>query len=305
MKRIAAQVLVDLLQWGRLPALAAAQHVMRHRGLATALARGLLVQADVDRLAAAGLVTQTPTGPELTYAGRDVTYALTEWFQQHHRPWDFMRDSLPALRGRRLLDLGCGEGFLVVHALRRGAALSVGVDVVPEVVQFARAALSLEPPDRRHRGMVVRAAAEALPFDRGSFDLITARVAFNYFDLPRPVPEIARVLRPTGRVYMTVETPWHYFRQFLSKLPSKAAVVDLFAMVNAVPSFFGWPVWRFNLMGRSGFTAGLLPTALRRWFSRCGFRIVAVRHGARQIQVPGDQRKAAHGLFLIVLERIR
>ena len=50
--------------------------------------------------------------------------------------------------------------------------------------------------------------------------------------------------------------------------------------------------------------AGLLPTAVRRWFGRHGLRTVSVQHGSRQTHVPGDQRKTAHGLFLIVLERI-
>ena len=47
-------------------------------------------------------------------------------------------DWLPAdLKGRRLLDAGCGTGALAVEAARRGADV-VAIDVAPTLIELAR-----------------------------------------------------------------------------------------------------------------------------------------------------------------------
>src|SRR5512146_2481011 len=53
-----------------------------------------------------------------------------------------MRDTLLSwlpqdLRGRRLLDAGCGTGALAVEAARRGAQV-IAIDISPTLVQLAR-----------------------------------------------------------------------------------------------------------------------------------------------------------------------
>ena len=308
MNRITHKALGDLLAWDRLAELAAAFGVVRDQGLAAALQLGLLNGSDVDMLLETGLAEQTPEGVTMTPTGQSLAYGLTEWYQQQHRPWDFMRDSLPDLHGKRMLDLGCGEGFLVIRALRQGARLSVGIDPIPEVIQLARAAVEVEPSDRRRRGLILRASADAIPFEDATFDLLTARVAFNYFPLPRPVPEMVRVLAPGGRIYMTVESPYHHLRMFLKRLPAKASLGHLLAIGNAIPTYLGRPVWRYRWLqsARSGGTvSALLPSAVRCWFDKQGCRTVSVEYGRRQSHVPRDQRMAAHGLFLIVIERPR
>src|SRR6266702_2125506 len=68
-----------------------------------------------------------------------------------------------AVRGLRLLSLGCGTGGLNVAAEAAGA-LAWGVDVDPDAVAIAR--------ERAPRGRIARAAAESLPFPGGSFDVV-------------------------------------------------------------------------------------------------------------------------------------
>lgn len=114
---------------------------------------------------------------------------------------DLTRGSVPALLdaagagpGRRLLDVGTGPGFVALAAASRGATV-VAADQSAAMVQIARAA-----------GVdAVVAPAEALPYDAGSFDAVTAGYLVNH--LPRPeaaVASLARVLRRGGRLAVTV-----------------------------------------------------------------------------------------------------
>jgi SAM-dependent methyltransferase len=114
---------------------------------------------------------------------------------------DLTRGSIPALldaagigAGTRLLDVGTGPGFVALAAASRGAEVTAA-DQSTAMVGIARAA-----------GVdAVVASAEALPYDDGSFDAVTAGYLVNH--LPRPeaaVAEVARVLRPGGRFALTV-----------------------------------------------------------------------------------------------------
>lgn len=99
----------------------------------------------------------------------------------------------------RVLDLGCGAGHTAM-ALAPGAAEVVAVDVTPEMLAVA-AALARE---RRLANVVFqRADVLELPFEDGTFDLVTSRYsAHHYVDPARALSEAARVLRPGGRVLL-------------------------------------------------------------------------------------------------------
>jgi len=105
---------------------------------------------------------------------------------------------------REALDIGCGTGELArAVAHRYPAARVIATDFTREMLVQAR----------RHRGTralgprLAFGAANAgrLPFDDGSFDLVTnAFVARNLSDLERTLAELRRVLRPGG-VLLTLE----------------------------------------------------------------------------------------------------
>ena len=114
---------------------------------------------------------------------------------------DLTRGSIPALldaaavvSGTRVLDVGTGPGFVALAAASRGASV-VAADQSTAMVAIARAA-----------GVdAVVASVEALPYDDASFDAVTAGYLLNH--LPRPeagVASLARVLRPGGRLALTV-----------------------------------------------------------------------------------------------------
>ena len=125
---------------------------------------------------------------------------------RYDRRWSFYIDAttretmkrLPLRPGDRLIDIGCGTGALL-HALSEanGEASLVGVDPTPEMMRIARERL---PPSVR----LVLGRGERLPFRDESFDVAVSASVFHYFRQPRvALAEIARVLRPRGRVVIT------------------------------------------------------------------------------------------------------
>jgi SAM-dependent methyltransferase len=89
---------------------------------------------------------------------------------------------------QRVLDIGAGTGRLTERLLQ------VGLDVV-----------AVEPlaEMRRHisnSAEVLDGTAESIPLPDASVDAVVAGQAFHWFDVPRTMPEIARVLRPHGTV---------------------------------------------------------------------------------------------------------
>jgi SAM-dependent methyltransferase len=94
--------------------------------------------------------------------------------------------------GMRFLDIGCGSGEMCVLASTRGATVS-GVDAADGMIEIARR--RLPEADLRVGPM------ELLPWDDGTFDVVTAFNALQFAaDYAGALAEAARVVRRGGRV---------------------------------------------------------------------------------------------------------
>ena len=106
--------------------------------------------------------------------------------------------------GLRVLDLGCGWGYGTLWANGQGCA-TAGVDLGQDQLAWARARL-----DPGGRLGLTRADAAALPFRDASFDrAISVEMLEHVFrpDRPRVLAEIARVLKPGGRLSLSTPNP--------------------------------------------------------------------------------------------------
>jgi SAM-dependent methyltransferase len=111
---------------------------------------------------------------------------------------------LEALAGRDVLELGCGAAQWSLH-LRRIGVRPVGLDASARQLDHAR---SLQQ-QRRATFPLVQSVATAIPFAAGSFDLVLSdHGAMSYADPADSLPEVARVLRPGGRLVFNAFTPF-------------------------------------------------------------------------------------------------
>lgn len=106
-------------------------------------------------------------------------------------------------RAPRVLDLGCGNGALLL-ALEDRLAHGVGVDVSRGMIAKAR-----ERAAGRAKLDFEAIAGPELPFEDGSFDVIVSFLSFRYLDWDPVVREMRRVLAPGGRILVVdmVEKP--------------------------------------------------------------------------------------------------
>jgi len=108
------------------------------------------------------------------------------------------------VRGRRILDAGCGSGPLAAALRERGAEVS-GFDGSPAMIELARRRLGDEVQ------LEVADLAEPLPYDDESFDVVVASLVLHYLeDWSAPLAELRRVLRPGGRLIASVNHPTVY-----------------------------------------------------------------------------------------------
>jgi demethylmenaquinone methyltransferase / 2-methoxy-6-polyprenyl-1,4-benzoquinol methylase len=118
----------------------------------------------------------------------------------HHRWRSRAADLARVGPGTRALDVATGTGDLAIELASRGGAV-VGSDFSEGMLERARAkapSLTWEQAD-----------ALALPYADGEFDAATVGFgARNFSDLARGVGEMARVVRPGGRVViLEITTP--------------------------------------------------------------------------------------------------
>jgi 2-polyprenyl-3-methyl-5-hydroxy-6-metoxy-1,4-benzoquinol methylase len=114
----------------------------------------------------------------------------------------FSRDfvDLGSLRGRDILDIGCGYGWFESLSLLHGAASVTGIEPTDADLVTVREGI------RDERASFQVAGATALPFDNDSFDTVVMWEVLEH--LPKgsedvAFSEITRVLRPGGRLFLS------------------------------------------------------------------------------------------------------
>lgn len=115
-------------------------------------------------------------------------------------------DMLGIDQSDHILDLGCGHGrSLAELAARASKGHVVGAD--PSELMVEIAAQRNRPLVEAGRVEVVLAAVEELPFTDGSFDkVLCVHVLYFWKDLDASLREIARALKPGGRLGLLFRT---------------------------------------------------------------------------------------------------
>lgn len=165
-------------------------------------------------------------------------------------------------RGERVLDLCCGTGDLTREIARQSPQSEViGADFSPQMLNIAR------HKDDKHQ--YIEANALSLPFSDGEFDVVA--VAFgvrNFEDTRQGVREIARVLKPGGRLLAL---------EFMR--PTNAAVGRFFGLFNAAFAPLG------RVVSHHSTAYNYLPQSVTGFYSKPEFARLLSEEGFRDVRV--------------------
>lgn len=183
-------------------------------------------------------------------------------------------DSWDIRPGERMLDVACGSGQTVIPAARKGIR-ATGLDLAENLIADAK-------ERARREALIVRldaGDAEDLPYAAAEFDVVISLIGAMFAPRPDVVTrEMARVLRPRGRLYMANWTPRSFpaqmFKCVASRVPPppgvpapvlwgdeaavEARLADDFTIVSLARRTF--PRWHYS------FTPGELVDFFRAFF---------------------------------------
>ena len=148
------------------------------------------------------------------------------WFQDFAelRNRDISLFTIGDIRGKSVLDIGCGQGMYMLTFLKLGASKAAGIDIKKEDVDYTNSII-------RKNGFTPEARVAdctELPYADNSFDIVFSGDVFEhitYEQKDKCMAEIYRVLKPGGIV--TIKTPNLKYQKLANLLRRLKAVVKL------------------------------------------------------------------------------
>ena len=222
------------------------------------------------------------------------------WFRRHEVAYRF---ALPHVAGKRVLEVGCGEGYGTALLASRAAGV-LGIDY--DALTIAHAAA------RYRQARFARGNLAALPLPSRSVDVVaTLQVIEHVWNHNEFVGECLRVLRPGGLLLVTtpnrltfspgLETPVNPFH---TKEFTAAELTDLLAKNGFdVDPAYGLHAGRrlAELDGRyAGFVEAQFATAPDRWTEQLRDDVAAISADDFTIE-RADQRAVDASLDLVIL----
>lgn len=234
------------------------------------------------------------------YRSHDEPVALHRAEANFRNPWVVSRvQEFFSYRARkpRILDVGCGAGFLSNQLAKEGFDVTA-VDLSLDCLQIARGR------DETKTVKYMVGDAYHLPFDPGSFDVVTCTDLLEHVSHPQKVvQEISRVLKMNGFFfYHTYNRNWlswlfvYLFQKwFIRSTPGKLHAYDLFIkpqelrewmndeklsvieMHGIRPRLFQWPVVKLLFRGK------IDPRFRFKWTS---FKFLAFAGVSRKVHMP-------------------
>lgn len=163
--------------------------------------------------------------------------------------------------GERALDLACGTGDIAFAAAAKGARV-VGLDLTHRMVQLAA--------QKSRAAEFVTGDMTSLPFPSQTFDLVTTGYGLrNVPDLNLAIDEIARVLRPGGRLLSL---------DFNRPQPAVIRAVYL-SYLTVVGATLGW------ILHRDPDTYRYIPASIRRYPGAAGVAALLAARGFSNVRV--------------------
>jgi len=149
----------------------------------------------------------------MTSIAKDTVPSSEEWQREKFALWSkayddspnpmlsleerFLAPILPNLRGKDVVDVGCGTGRWLERIAKSLPRSMTGVDVSPEMLDRARQKLARE-------AVLIVGNATSLPIADMSADVVLVSFVASYVaELPRFAAELRRVARRDSRIYIS------------------------------------------------------------------------------------------------------
>lgn len=111
----------------------------------------------------------------------------------------------------KLLDIGCGTGYLIDMLSKDYNAEFTGLDLSPEMIKQAN-------NKKIKNAIFVEGRSDEIPFDDNTFDIITCSQSFHHYpDTDKAMQEAKRVLKPGG-LYVLSDTGVGFFKMLGAKI---------------------------------------------------------------------------------------
>lgn len=164
------------------------------------------------------LLSRDPSSPDYLVEHYEACHTdLNRSIENLVREFPMLRDQI---QGARVLDIGCSEGLEAIALARLGAREVVGIDIRIDTTEAARLKERLASGSRIE---LQHGDAHAMKFADASFDAVVSLASFEHFLDPfRVLSEVARVLAPGGRFYVTSGVwghPYGAHMHFFTKVP--------------------------------------------------------------------------------------
>jgi ubiquinone/menaquinone biosynthesis C-methylase UbiE len=176
--------------------------------------------------------------------------------------------------------MGCGAGQTLIAAGL--PQMAFGVDFDEDALRLGQSLTD--------RIAFILARAEALPLQESTFDLAIARVSLPYTNIPESLRELRRVLKPGGRLWITLHpfrVPW---RKFLRQEDSwKGWIYFVYILANSLLLHLAGRQIRY--LGRrceSFQTKG----GMRRALERAGFGNIQMSHDGEHFLITAKRRES-------------
>jgi len=116
--------------------------------------------------------------------------------------WPSVNALLPELKGKRIIDLGCGFGWFCRYAIEQGAKSTLGIDISQNMINKAKS-FPLNP------AIIYQIAdLDEIELPKASFDFAYSSLTFHYIkDFARIISQIHNSLTPCSHFVFTMEHP--------------------------------------------------------------------------------------------------